>query len=88
MLLMIDNYDSFTYNLVQYLGELGIPATVRPFRQALHRDAEASLAQPYDQGSELFVSKILASEFHCCDPDAQPRVATISIFGATERTNF
>ncbi|MBI4395409.1 MAG: anthranilate/aminodeoxychorismate synthase component II, partial [Candidatus Omnitrophica bacterium] len=23
MLLMIDNYDSFTYNLVQYLSELG-----------------------------------------------------------------
>jgi anthranilate synthase component 2 len=28
MLLLIDNYDSFTYNLVHYLGELGAPAQV------------------------------------------------------------
>jgi anthranilate synthase component 2 len=43
MLLMIDNYDSFTYNLVQYLGELG--ATVRTVRNdAIGLDEIAALA--------------------------------------------
>ncbi|HSS63024.1 MAG TPA: aminodeoxychorismate/anthranilate synthase component II [Gammaproteobacteria bacterium] len=42
MLLMIDNYDSFTYNLVQYLGELG--AEVRVFRNdALEPDEIAAM---------------------------------------------
>jgi len=43
MLLMIDNYDSFTYNLVQYLGELG--AEVRVYRNdAITLDEVAVLA--------------------------------------------
>ena len=29
MILIIDNYDSFTYNLVQYLGELNAPMEIR-----------------------------------------------------------
>jgi anthranilate synthase/aminodeoxychorismate synthase-like glutamine amidotransferase len=35
MLLMIDNYDSFTYNLVQYFGELGADVVVRRNRASL-----------------------------------------------------
>ncbi len=43
MLLMIDNYDSFTYNLVQYLGELG--AEVRVYRNdKITLDEVAALA--------------------------------------------
>lgn len=43
MVLMIDNYDSFTYNLVQYLGELG--AEVQVFRNdALSVEQVAELA--------------------------------------------
>ena len=41
MVLMIDNYDSFTYNLVQYLGELG--AEVRVLRND-EASVEAALA--------------------------------------------
>ena len=38
MLLMIDNYDSFTYNLVQYFGELGQDVVV-------HRNDQISVSE-------------------------------------------
>ena len=48
MLLMIDNYDSFTYNLVQYLGELGEEVKVV-------RNDEMTLAQIEALGAERIV---------------------------------
>ncbi|MFS8854011.1 aminodeoxychorismate/anthranilate synthase component II [Synechococcus sp. H55.7] len=44
VLVVIDNYDSFTYNLVQYLGELG--AQVRVFRNDQLSVAELCQLQP------------------------------------------
>jgi anthranilate synthase/aminodeoxychorismate synthase-like glutamine amidotransferase len=44
MLLMIDNYDSFTYNLVQYLGELG--QSLQVFRNNKLTIAEIEKMQP------------------------------------------
>jgi anthranilate synthase/aminodeoxychorismate synthase-like glutamine amidotransferase len=48
MLLMIDNYDSFTYNLVQYLGELG--EDIRVFR-----NDKLTMGEIEDLGPELIV---------------------------------
>jgi len=47
-LLMIDNYDSFTYNLVQYLGELGAQVTT-------HRNDAISLDQIRDLAPDAIV---------------------------------
>ena len=41
MVLVIDNYDSFTYNLVQYLGELGAEPRVRRNNQVTSDEIEA-----------------------------------------------
>jgi len=51
MLLLIDNYDSFTYNLVHYLGELGAEVVVRrndalDARAALGLDPSAIVLSP------------------------------------------
>ncbi|MFQ3670836.1 MAG: aminodeoxychorismate/anthranilate synthase component II [Verrucomicrobiia bacterium] len=50
MLLIIDNYDSFTYNLVQYFGELQAEMTIR-------RNDQITL----DQAAELKPNKIVIS---------------------------
>src|SRR5690349_12683498 len=41
MVFVLDNYDSFTYNLVQYLGELGADVEVRRNDQVSVSDVEA-----------------------------------------------
>jgi len=41
MVLVIDNYDSFTYNLVQYLGELGAEITVKRNDEITVEEAQA-----------------------------------------------
>ncbi len=44
MIIMIDNYDSFTYNIVQYLGELG--EEVKVFRNDEITSAEINMLKP------------------------------------------
>lgn len=44
MILVIDNYDSFTYNLVQYIGELGAELPIAQDIQ-VHRNDQISIAQ-------------------------------------------
>lgn len=72
MLLMIDNYDSFTYNLVQYLGELGQEVKVVR-NDALDVDAIRALAParimispgpgtPDDSGVSLDILRELGGE--------------------------
>ena len=53
MLLMIDNYDSFTYNLVQYFGQLGVEQKV--FRND-QITVEQALAHPnWDMGAKITI---------------------------------
>jgi len=69
MLLMIDNYDSFTYNLVQYFGELG--ADVRVFR-----NDEITLSQI----ESLNPDHICISPGPCSPKEAGISVATLQHF--------
>jgi anthranilate synthase component 2 len=69
MLLMIDNYDSFTYNLVQYFGELGCDMRV-------HRNDELSIADI----EKLKPSHIVISPGPCTPKEAGISVPTIKHF--------
>ena len=68
-LLMIDNYDSFTYNLVQYFAELGAEVLV-------HRNDEISLADI----EALKPSHLVLSPGPCSPAEAGISVATIQHF--------
>jgi anthranilate synthase/aminodeoxychorismate synthase-like glutamine amidotransferase len=70
MLLVIDNYDSFTYNLVQYLGELGEDVRV-------YRNDKITLAQIAD----LRPSRIVISPGPCTPKEAGISVEAIRMFG-------
>ncbi|NOT11920.1 MAG: aminodeoxychorismate/anthranilate synthase component II [Methylococcaceae bacterium] len=66
---MIDNYDSFTYNLVQYFGELGADVTVMRNDQISVEDIE-----------KLAPDKIVISPGPCTPKEAGVSVATIQTF--------
>jgi anthranilate synthase component 2 len=70
MLLMIDNYDSFTYNVVQYLGELGADVVV-------HRNDEITL----DEIERLAPEKIVVSPGPCTPNEAGISMDVIRTFG-------
>jgi anthranilate synthase component 2 len=69
MLLMIDNYDSFTYNLVQYFGELG--EAVRVFRNDEISVEEIAALKP---------DRLVVSPGPCSPAEAGISVAAIRFF--------
>jgi anthranilate synthase component 2 len=72
-LLMIDNYDSFTYNIVQYLGELGADVTVV-------RNDETTLDAVIALVEEKGIERIVVSPGPCSPAEAGISVAAIQHF--------
>lgn len=70
MLLLIDNYDSFTFNLAQYFGELGVPPLVK-------RNDEITV----DEVAELKPTRIVISPGPGRPEDAGISVEIIKRFG-------
>ena len=71
MLLVLDNYDSFTYNLVQYFGELGAEILVR-------RNDQISV----EEIAALQPARIVISPAPCTPNEAGISNEVISVFGA------
>ena len=71
--LMLDNYDSFTYNIVQYLGELGADVTVV-------RNDEMPLADLVALVAAQGIERIVISPGPCSPAEAGIAVATIQHF--------
>ncbi|HEY2394314.1 MAG TPA: aminodeoxychorismate/anthranilate synthase component II [Candidatus Angelobacter sp.] len=69
MVFVLDNYDSFTYNLVQYLGELGQQVEVRRNDQVTPQDVEA-----------MNPDHILISPGPCTPQEAGISIALIKYF--------
>jgi anthranilate synthase component 2 len=74
-LLMIDNYDSFTYNIVQYLGELGAEVEVV-------RNDEVTLAQ-IGERIAAGASRLVVSPGPCSPAEAGVSVPAIREFAGT-----
>jgi anthranilate synthase component II len=72
MLLVLDNYDSFTYNLVQYLGELGEHPVVR-------RNDEISV----DDIGAMAVTRLVISPGPCTPSEAGISVAAVRKWGSS-----
>ena len=72
-LLMIDNYDSFTYNIVQYLGELGAEVTVA-------RNDEITLAEIEARLQVGQLDRLMVSPGPCSPAEAGISVTAIRHF--------
>jgi anthranilate synthase/aminodeoxychorismate synthase-like glutamine amidotransferase len=71
MVFVLDNYDSFTYNLVQYLGEMGQDVVVRRNDQVTISDIE-----------QMSPERILISPGPCTPQDAGISIALIKHFAS------
>ena len=71
MVFVLDNYDSFTYNLVQYLGELGAEVEVRRNDQVTVSEVEAMRPE-----------RIVVSPGPCTPGEAGISVELIRQFGS------